>query len=127
MLTTLDRVCPIVTESVVHAELRDAEGHVISSSDTLVDIERHQTFPRAKLSLSMEEDTLVIHTDRYAHCVELNGDQDGDSFNWYFEDNYFNLLPYQEKRVKILGHHTHGTITAKAHFSDLVATIPYQK
>lgn len=127
VLTTLDRVCPIVTESVVHAELKDAEGHVISSSDTLVDIERHQTFPRAKLSLSMEEDTLVIHTDRYAHCVELNGDQDGDSFNWYFEDNYFNLLPYQEKRVKILGHHTHGTITAKAHFSDLVATIPYQK
>lgn len=127
VLTSLDRVCPIVTESVVHAELLDAAGNIISSSDTLVDIERHQSFPQAKLTLRMDNEELIITTDRYAHCVELNGDEDGDDCQWYFEDNYFNLLPYQEKRIKIFGNHTHGTITAKAHFSNLTTTIPYTK
>lgn len=126
VLTTLDRVCPIVTESVIMAELLDENGHQISRSDTLVDIERHQTFPQAKLQIRQEGDELIITTDRYAHCVELSGNEDGNEFGWYFEDNYFNLLPFEEKHIHLKGHHTRGTITAKAHFSSYETTMDYQ-
>lgn len=125
VLTTLDRVCPIVTESVVHAVLTGPDGDVLSSSDTLMDMERHQTFPQAELSLRTEGNTLIIHTDRYAHCVEITGSEDGDEFGWYFTDNYFNLFPYEEKRVEILGHHSKGVIRAKAHYSNYVTETEY--
>lgn len=123
VLTPLDRVCPITTESVIFAELIAPNGMQISRSDTLVDIERHQTFPQAKLTLLLQNDYLLISSDRYAHCVELTGNEDGDEFGWYFEDNYFNLLPFEQKRVRIGGRHKRGTISAKAHFSNEITSI----
>jgi beta-mannosidase len=126
VLTDLDRVCPIVTECAVQAKLYAEDGRLVSVSDTLVDLERHQSFPRARLTLRTEGDELIVTTDKYAHCVEITGNEDGDEFNWYFEDNYFNLFPYEEKRVKIMGKHKKGVISAKAHYSDLIAQAEYR-
>lgn len=117
IFTALDDFAPLPTESVLYAQLRSDEGELISESDTLLDMERHQTFPDAKLRVYTKDDCLFIETDKYAHCVELTGDDQGDSFGWYFEDNYFNLLPGNTKCVRIYGEHKAGTITAKAHYS----------
>jgi hypothetical protein len=65
----------------------------------------------------MDSNELIITTDLFAHCVELSGNDNGDEFGWLFEDNYFDLLPGEVKRVRILGRHKSGTISAKPHFS----------
>ena len=40
--------------------------------------------------------------DSFARCVELSGvSEDGNEFGWYFEDNYFDLFPYEKKRIKV--------------------------
>ena len=43
-----------------------------------------------------------------------------------FEDNYFNLLPFEEKRVKVLACPGPDTVRAKAHYSPYVAEVAYQ-
>jgi hypothetical protein len=123
VLTPLDRVCPLTTESVVQAKLFAGDGSLIASSDTLVDIERHQSFPDARITLEAYDDVIIVSTDQYAHCVEMTGNEEGDEFNWYFEDNFFNLLPYEEKRLKIMGKHKKGTIHAKAHYSQWITNL----
>jgi hypothetical protein len=47
----------------------------------------------------------------------LTGDADGDASGWFFEDNYFDLLPGETKVVRILGQHAEGRITAKPWYS----------
>jgi hypothetical protein len=125
VLSSLDRICPIVTESVVRARLYTSEGELITGSDTLVDLERHQSFPRAKITAHIEGDQLIVETDKYAHCVEITGNDNGDEFNWYFEDDYFNLFPDEKRRIKIMGKHKKGTISVKAHYSDYITTVDY--
>ena len=128
ILMSLAHLCPIETECVLHAVLTGENGEILSAADSLMDIERHQTFPQAKLTLTCEEDgCLVISADHYAHCVELSGDEAGDAFGWQFEDNYFNLLPYEVKRVSVFGKHRKGTIRAKAHFSPYTTSVAYEK
>ncbi|HEY5465980.1 MAG TPA: glycoside hydrolase family 2 protein [Clostridia bacterium] len=83
-----------------------------------VDIERHLGFPDAGIALGCDGDTLVLTTDRFARSIELSGDEDGDAFGWYFEDNFFDLLPGETKRVKVFGKHGKGTIRAKAAYTD---------
>ena len=57
-------------------------------------------------------------------CIrDRAGDDDGDAFGWLFEDNYFDLVPGETKRVKILGRHNKGVVSAKAHFSPKAAAI----
>ena len=104
-------------EHLLFASLMDERGQVLARADCLVDIERHMTFPEAKLSITIRDGALVICTDRYAHCVHLTGDAQGNTFGWCFEDNYFNLLPGEEKVVRILGDHHQGTIMAKPWYS----------
>lgn len=127
VITPLDRICPMTTDSVIQAKLISDEGELIASSDTLIDMERHQSFPDAQITLEASGDELILTTDKYAHCVEITGNEDGDEFNWYFEDNYFNLFPYEEKRVKIMGKHKKGIISAKAHYSDFVTRLSFKR
>ena len=84
-------------------------------------------FPDARLSLRQEGDEIVVATDRFAHCVELTGDDDGDEFGWFFEDNYFNLLPFEEKRVRVMGRHDSGEIFARAHYAEQGARLHYER
>ncbi|MFS6554217.1 glycoside hydrolase family 2 protein, partial [Parabacteroides distasonis] len=82
-----------------------------------VDIERHLPFKEPELTVGIEGDILTFSAGRFARCVEILGDCDGDKFGWLFEDNYFDLMPGMTKRVKILGRHKYGIITVKAHYS----------
>jgi hypothetical protein len=82
-----------------------------------VDIDRRLVFPEAKLNLSVKGDVLSVSTDLFARCVELDGNDKGDEFGFYFEDNYFDLLPGITKKIRIKGRHTGGIISAKAHYS----------
>ena len=50
-----------------------------------------------------------------------------DAFGWFFEDNYFDLLPGESKVVKILGTHSAGRITAKAWYSPHATTVDWQR
>ena len=42
---------------------------------------------------SVNDDAVTVTADKYVHCVELTGAE-------YFEDNYFSLLPGEEKTVR---------------------------
>ncbi len=82
-----------------------------------VDIERHLGFPDAVVTLRCENGGLLLTTDRFARSVELTGDEGGDAFGWYFEDNHFDLMPGETKCVKVFGRHSEGTVRAKAAYS----------
>lgn len=126
VLTNLDPICPIIREWIVYASLTDADGRELARKDTFIELERYLTFPEARLDLRVEGDEIVVTTDRVAHCVELGAGKDGEAFGWLFEDNYFNLLPFEEKRVKVLACPGPDTVRAKAHYSPYVAEVAYQ-
>ncbi|MFC1764196.1 glycoside hydrolase family 2 protein, partial [Planctomycetota bacterium] len=104
-------------EHTLFATLRDDHGQVLARTDALADIERRITFPDAKLDVQIREKTLTLSTDKYAHCVTLIGDAEGNALGWLFSDNYFNLFPGEVKTVHILGKHSQGTVTVKAQYS----------
>lgn len=127
VLTNLDPLCPIIREWIVYASLTDSEGNEIARKDTFIELERYLTFPEAQLDIRIERDEIVLTTDYVAHCVELTAGEDGEAFGWLFEDNYFNLLPFEEKRVKIIRSPGDGLIRAKAHYSPHVSTAFYRR
>jgi hypothetical protein len=60
-------------------------------------------------------------------AVTLEGDAGGDTFGWFFEDNYFDLLPGEIKKVRILGRHRQGRVSARPWYSLRAATIDWQR
>jgi hypothetical protein len=104
-------------EHILRATLTDASGRNLAEAITLGDIERRVTFPPAKLNVNVRDGALVITTDKFARAVTLEGNANGDAFGWFFEDNYFDLMPGEQKVVRILGGHQSGTITAKPWYS----------
>lgn len=123
VVTDLDDFGEFQRENVLFAYLIDGKGRRIARNNAYVDIERHLRFPDAKLSLSLRGDVLTVTTDRFARCVELSGEENGDEFGWLFEDNYFDLIPGEIKAVRVLKRHDGGMITAKAHYSDKISTL----
>lgn len=111
---------------LLHARFVDSFGVTRSSVVDYVDIERHMRFPQARLTVRTEGNELLIETDRFARCVEICGNADGDAFGWMFEDNYFDLLPGECKRVRVLGTHRKGTITLKPHYSPYQTVVEYR-
>ena len=124
-ITDLDFLGPIHLECLVHAQLCDGKGEIFNSAILSLDKECNLPFPDAKLSLEVTGKVLTVKTDQYARHIVLSGDDEGDAFGWDFEDNYFDLLPYEEKEVRILGRHTRGIIRAKAHYSSVEAWVEY--
>jgi beta-galactosidase/beta-glucuronidase len=114
-------------EHVLYASLTDKSGQMIAEARCLGDIERRVTFPDARLDVKVRNGALVIKSDKYARAVTLEGDADGDAFGWFFEDNYFELMPGQQKTVRVLGDHRKGLIRAKAWYSPHVAEIEWQR
>jgi hypothetical protein len=46
---------------------------------------------------------------------------------WFFEDKYFNLLPGEEKVVRILRDHQRGTISAKPWYSPHATRVTWSR
>ncbi len=105
------------------AEFRNADGRIITRTNRFVDMERHIEFPEAELKLAYEDDALLITTDQFARCVHLTGDADGDAFGWFFEDNFFDLYPGEKKRVRLLGRHQKGEVSARSFWSPHLARV----
>jgi hypothetical protein len=114
-------------EHILFATLTDDSGQVLARTNAFADIERRLTFPDAKLDVTLLDGALVLTTDSFARCVTLTGDSDGDAFGWFFEDNYFDLLPGESKVVRILGQHAEGRITAKPWYSPHATTVQWKR
>jgi hypothetical protein len=111
---------------VLVAYALDENGRQIARNVDYVEIERKTLFPTdAKIQIRSEGGVLVLQSDKFARSVELLGDADGDEFGWLFEDNYFDLIPGEEKRVAVLGRHDKGVITAKAYYSDEMTALDW--
>lgn len=117
LITSLDEFGQFPRNRLIVGRLVKNDGAPISTVSIFADIERHLSFPDARLSMEIEGDELVIETDRFARFVELSGEKDGDPFGFNFSDNYFDLLPGEIKRVRIKTGHNGGNITAKAHYA----------
>lgn len=128
LVTFLDEFGQFRRENVLIARVRDENGHLIAENVDYVDIERHLDFPQdTGLRIWQEEEELVIAAEKFARCVELTGQERGDEFGWLFEDNYFDLVPGTEKRVRVLGRHDQGVIRAKAYYDDTGATVKWSR
>ncbi len=114
-------------EHVLFATLTDNSGQILARANAFADIERRLTFPEATLDVTLREDAMVVTTDKFARCVTLTGDAQGDDFGWCFEDNYFDLLPGESKVVRILGKHAEGHITAKPWYSPHATTVQWKR
>jgi hypothetical protein len=114
-------------EHVLYASLTDESGRVIGTAHCLGDIERRVRFPDARLDVSVRDGALAIRSDKYARTVTLEGDAGGDAFGWFFEDNYFDLMPGEGKTVRVLGDHTEGRVTVKAWYSPHVTTVRWKR
>jgi hypothetical protein len=114
-------------EHVLFATLTGAGGRVIARASTLTDIERRVAFPEAKLTVKLIDGALAVTTDKFARTVTLEGDADGDPSGWFFEDNYFDLLPGEVKTVRVLGGRQQGRITVRPWYSPHAATVPWQR
>lgn len=119
LITYLDEFGQFKKENVLTAEVYNEAGEMIAWNLEYVDIERHLPFPEdCGIRAVWEDGELVITAKRFARCVELTGDEDGDEFGWIFEDNYFDLLPGMAKRVKIYGRHRKGRVMVKPYYDE---------
>ena len=126
LLGTLDDFGPIRWASVVYASLKDADGtEAAPPAHAYVTKENMLPFPAAELELNWDGSELTIKSDSFARCVELSGDEDGSINGWYFSDNYFDLLPFEERKITIDTEHKNGIIKAKAHYSPKVSKVEF--
>lgn len=117
LVSSLDEFGQFLRNRLIVGRLVKTDRTPVSTVSIFADIERHLSFPDAKLMLAVEGNELVVETDRFARCVELSGEKDGDPFGFYFTDNYFDLLPGEKKRIGIKSRHDGGIIVAKAHYA----------
>ncbi|MBE0678011.1 MAG: hypothetical protein IH592_04520 [Bacteroidales bacterium] len=114
-------------EHILDATLTDADGNIIARTNSYGNIERNIVFPDARLLVEVNGDALVITSDKFARAVTLTGNDNGDQSGWFFEDNYFDLMPGEIKTVRILGRNKKGTITVKPWYSPHETTITYKR
>ena len=123
VVVNLDSWGPLHWFTVICARLYNEKGELVHTCHTLLKKENMLPFPNAKLTLEQEGDVLTVRTDKYAHCVELSAGAEGLEFGWMFEDNFFDLLPFEEKKVRILKRGSGDCIRAKAQYSNEAAFV----
>lgn len=116
-LEHLDEFGQIKKDCILTAQVFDIQGTELTRNHEFLDIERHLNFPEdSGVSVEQKGNELIFHTSHFARSIEIIGDNEGDSFGWLFEDNYFDLFPGREKKVKILGRHKKGKILVKGQY-----------
>jgi hypothetical protein len=126
-LTNCNKFGQFKSNNILHAYAVTTEGQRIAETFDYVDIERHMRFPTdGKISVTVKGNELLLQSNRYERSVELLGNADGDEFGWLFEDNYFDLIPGQIKRVKLATRHKKGIITVKAYYSNNETKVEYK-
>ena len=118
----------IPTTHPLHLTLRNQNGQEQASALVYLTQEREIWYPEATaLHLRQEGNEIVLSCQEIARWVELRGETaDGDAFGWDFEDNFFDLVPGNEKRVRLLGKHISGTISARSRYAKDETTITFQ-
>jgi hypothetical protein len=109
--------------TLLYARYYDAEGNTIAQANNYVTKENMLPFHDPKINLVLEGDFLVVTTDKFARCVELSAGEDGLAFGWVFADNYFDLFPFETRRIKIEKRGDGKCIRAKAQYSPHVSAI----
>lgn len=114
-------------ETLLTAQLFNNSGDLLTDSIDYVTEERRLKFPEASLNVEVQNSTLLITTDRFARCVEILGEKEGNPFGWLFSDNYFDLVPGQTKKVRIVDGPEQGMITLKSHYSKSPVSVVYRR
>lgn len=109
-------------EHILFGTFTANSGRVLARSSALADIERRISFPDARLDVQAKGKTLTIATDKFARCVTLEGEGGG----WLFDDNYFDIVPGEEKTVHILGEKSQGRIRIKPWYSTEGASLDWK-
>ena len=122
-IVRLDEFTQFDRKLALFAELYDTRNDIVATACDFAEIERRLTFPDAKIALSYKGSDLIVETDKFARCIELTGEKDGEKFGFVFSDNFFDLLPGQIKKVQLLFNKPGVTIIAKAHYSPHKTTI----
>jgi beta-mannosidase len=124
-LMKLDELGMFDRNHALYAELCDETGHVLTRTVDFPQMERRLRFPDPMLAIEWDGDALIVSTDRYARSVELQGQAGDDEFGWLFEDNFFDLMPWEQKRVRLLGRHRHGRVRARSAFGSRTASVDF--
>lgn len=123
---TLDAWGQFLKRHIICARAFTKEGGLLGTSLDCTEMERNMRYPEdTGLEIRQEGQDVVVKCKRYARCVELEGNHQGDVFGWIFEDNYFDLLPGEEKRIAVKGRHEAGRILAKAIYDSCPAVCDY--
>lgn len=109
--------------TLLHARLLDERGEAVAVTNQYLTKENMMPFHAARVQMAREGDELVVTTDQFARCVELSAGEDGCAFGWVFEDNYFDLFPFETKRIPIRKRGEGGCIRAQAQYSPHIATL----
>jgi hypothetical protein len=89
--------------SVLSACWTGPEGRTLASVIDVMAPEICCTIREPQLRISREGDLIRLSVDRLARRITLQGPPASDSaMGWRFDDNYFDLLPGEEKTVRIL-------------------------
>lgn len=124
----LDWMGSLHREQILHTTFTAADGTLIGTNVCYLDLERNLSFPEPEISLSWENGMLAVRTNQYARYVELLGEsEDGDCFGWKFSDNYFDLLPFETKYIKVEAPCETGRITALPHFGKASEALVLEK
>ena len=126
VICDLDDFGQFRVENIICMRVRDASGDIVAEAYQACDIERRMPYPaESGLKLRSAKGGIELTSERFAHCVELEGEANGDTFGWLFEDNFFDLLPGETRFMRVLRGFD-GVVRAKAAYDSTAAECAYR-
>lgn len=125
VLTDLDDFPMFLRTSVLYACLKDANGVILCRNYDFVEIERNLPIPDAVICLEQEGNDIIIKTDRYAHNIELSGMDEGNEMGFIFDDNYFHMMPFETRKIKVKYSKEEFDVIAKGACSSQITKLHY--
>lgn len=116
----------IPMECVLFARIEDEQGNFVYQSVDYIDVERQLKFSDGVVKAHVEDDELILSADCFIRCVEILGTTDGDELGWLFSDNYFDLMPGEVRRVRVLARER-GEISVKGHYCKTKTKVYYNQ